>query len=184
MQLQCGYLDLLLEKRTQCRRSVSESWLEREVSSLTPTRPNLKIQHQQNPRGNDLIPGWLVCTGVENEINLEENLGRDCSKKLGTQKATKVGHTALPPHLKTKLSFDQINDFGILQYNASYWNIVCIDTRISLIGLLNHFLASIWLKQKLGMHLPNVKAKNLPEENWTLCHKGVEAPEDWWYLKL
>ena len=83
-----------------------------------------------------------------------------------------------------KLSFDQINAFGILQYIASYWNIVCIDTRISLIGLLNHFLVSFWLKQKLGMHLPNVKAKNLPEENWTLCHKGVEAPEDWWYLKL
>ena len=27
-----------------------------------------------------------------------------------------------------------------------------------------------------GAHLSNVKAKNLPEENWTLCHKGVEAP--------
>ena len=164
-----GYLDLLLEKRTRCRRSVSESWSEREVSSLTPTKP---------PKGNDLIPGWLVCTGVENEINFKENLRRYCSKKLGTKKATKVGHTALPPHLKTKLSFDQINAFGMLQYIASYWNIVCINTRISLIGLLNHFLASFWLKQKLGMHLPNVKAKNLPEENWTLCHKGVEAPED------
>ena len=28
----------------------------------------------------------------------------------------------------------------------------------------------------VGAHLSNVKAKNLPEENWTLCHKGVEAP--------
>ena len=27
-----------------------------------------------------------------------------------------------------------------------------------------------------GAHLSDVKAKNLPEENWTLCHKGVEAP--------
>ena len=25
-------------------------------------------------------------------------------------------------------------------------------------------------------HLPNVKAKHFPEENGTLCHKGVETP--------
>ena len=35
---------------------------------------------------------------------------------------------------------------------------------------------AFWGKLDGGAHLSDVKAKNLPEENWTLCHKGVEAP--------
>ena len=168
-----GYLDLLLEKRTRCRRSVSESWSEREVSSLTPTKP---------PKGNDLIPGWLVCTGVENEINFKENLRRYCSKKLGTKKATKVGHTALPPHLETKYF---LTESALLVWNIA---ICCVISKYCVYWYKNitywsaeSLFSFILIEAKIGYAPPQCQSQEPPRRKLDPLSQGCRGP---WRLVL
>ena len=121
-----GVSHQLLGKRTQCRHSASGSWLGREVFFSKSEENFVKSKPRRKGTKNSQI-----------------DLSGYCSKQLGAKKSPKVGHAALPSHLKPKL--DQ---------TAFWWK---LDT-------------------DGGAHLSDVKAKNLPEENWTLCHKGVEAP--------
>ena len=77
-----GVSHQLLGKRTQCRHSASGSWLGREV---------FFSKSEEN---------FVKCSGTKNS---QIDLSGYCSKQLGAEKSPKVGHAALPSHLKPKL---------------------------------------------------------------------------------